>query len=164
MSRSRSLSFAIAAADSFLEPYKKEIESFKWMLRRPRHYARALQYFLGVVPAKGEEAEDYLFRCQAILRAIAKLPKKVEPQKTLKVCALSPRFYTSKEWRSLRKKVLDYYGQVCMACGSTSNIHVDHIVPISWDHRLALCFDNLQVLCRYCNLSKGNRNATDFRK
>jgi len=36
-----------------------------------------------------------------------------------------------------------------------SRLHVDHIVPFC--KVLATTFDNLQVLCRSCNLTKGNR-------
>lgn len=45
-------------------------------------------------------------------------------------------------------------GHACIACGSTRNLEVDHIVPRSrgGDHVL----ENLQTLCGPCNASKGD--------
>ena len=41
----------------------------------------------------------------------------------------------------------------CVACGSTKNIQVDHIIPIARGGRH--CVGNLQALCGSCNASKG---------
>ena len=41
----------------------------------------------------------------------------------------------------------------CVACGSTQDIQVDHIIPIARGGRHAV--GNLQALCRSCNTSKG---------
>jgi len=58
---------------------------------------------------------------------------------------------------------------VCSKCGSTENITVDHIIPVSIleplyldspEDKYNLIYndeDNLQFLCRYCNVSKGNK-------
>jgi len=47
----------------------------------------------------------------------------------------SNNFYTSKEWRSLRYKVLRKYGAACQLCGATPKsgiiLHVDHVKPRS---------------------------------
>lgn len=73
-------------------------------------------------------------------------------------------FYTSPEWLKLRKLVLKKYGEVCMKCGGNKIICVDHIKPRSLYPELELDFDNMQVLCSACNLSKSNRNTIDYRK
>ncbi|TPM37068.1 HNH endonuclease [Mesorhizobium sp. B2-3-2] len=70
------------------------------------------------------------------------------------------------EWRQVRYEVLRDRGARCELCGATSadcRIEVDHIKPISkhWDLRLDKA--NLQILCRDCNMGKGNRSADDFR-
>jgi len=54
---------------------------------------------------------------------------------------------------STRKYVLARDGYKCQYCGSTSSLEIDHIFPFSrgGDHGE----DNLQVLCRTCNGSKG---------
>ena len=55
-----------------------------------------------------------------------------------------PGFYLSREWRSLRYKVLLHYGKKCMACESiTGPFHVDHILPRSKHPELELVFSNL---------------------
>jgi 5-methylcytosine-specific restriction endonuclease McrA len=43
----------------------------------------------------------------------------------------------------------------CAACGSTGDIHIDHIIPVSRGGTSQR--DNLQPLCYWCNGIKGNR-------
>jgi len=76
-------------------------------------------------------------------------------------------FHRSDAWLALRYKALTVYGRKCMCCGASSLntiFHVDHIKPRSLYPLLALEFSNLQVLCEPCNIGKGNRDMTDFRK
>lgn len=55
-------------------------------------------------------------------------------------------------WRKIRQRVLVRDQHTCMRCGLEAT-HVDHIVPrrLGGDDSM----DNLQALCRGCNLSKG---------
>lgn len=55
---------------------------------------------------------------------------------------------------SLRRQILDRDG-ACVHCGSTENLHIDHIEPFSRGGLTVL--ENLQVLCRTCNSRKSNR-------
>lgn len=59
-------------------------------------------------------------------------------------------------------RLVELYGPTCMApdCDST-DLTIDHVVPISrgGDHVI----ENLQLLCKSCNPSKGNRSNTDYR-
>jgi hypothetical protein len=71
-----------------------------------------------------------------------------------------PSFYTSAEWRELRMRVLDKQGRVCAACGSCEHITVDHKLPRSKFPSLQTAEENLQVLCRSCNSSKGAKVLT----
>lgn len=48
----------------------------------------------------------------------------------------------------------------CLCCGGTSNIGIDHIIPLSRGGRNI--FDNLQVLCSPCNMRK-YISSTDYR-
>jgi HNH endonuclease len=74
-------------------------------------------------------------------------------------------FYESNEWKTLRKKVIKHYGCKCMRCGANKcEMHVDHIKPRSIYKHLELYFDNLQVLCKYCNMEKSNKNEIDYIK
>jgi 5-methylcytosine-specific restriction endonuclease McrA len=76
-------------------------------------------------------------------------------------------FYDSDAWLKIRYRVLGKYGAQCMLCGSgwtpENPTQVDHIKPRSKYPDLAMDFDNLQVLCRDCNMGKGNVDETDFR-
>lgn len=71
----------------------------------------------------------------------------------------------SQAWRELRIAVLLHYGRKCCLCGDADEvIQVDHIIPASVDWSRRLDFSNLQVLCRPCNLGKGNRYTEDWRR
>jgi 5-methylcytosine-specific restriction endonuclease McrA len=44
-------------------------------------------------------------------------------------------------------------GGRCRNCGSQANLHFDHVIPQSWGGSSTV--ENVQVLCRDCNLRKG---------
>lgn len=70
------------------------------------------------------------------------------------------RFYSTSEWRQLRRRTIRRDGAVCSICGVRprgGDLTVDHILPRSSRPDLALTPSNLQVLCRSCNSSKGAR-------
>lgn len=46
-------------------------------------------------------------------------------------------------------------GGRCVYCGSTENLHLDHIIPFSRGG--ATNIENLQLLCQKCNLEKSNK-------
>lgn len=62
------------------------------------------------------------------------------------------RRYVSKE---LREMVMQRDGNACVRCGSIHALDIDHAVPVSAGGKSEI--DNLQVLCRDCNGSKGAR-------
>src|SRR5947207_2280736 len=49
-------------------------------------------------------------------------------------------------------------GGRCCNCGSTRNLHFDHIIPRIWDG--SSLAENIELLCRECNLKKGARLFT----
>jgi ATP adenylyltransferase len=66
---------------------------------------------------------------------------------------------------TIRYEVLRRSHGKCQLCGCSSTdfpLHVDHIIPRS--KKGTNDPDNLQALCERCNLAKGNRDTTDFRK
>lgn len=71
------------------------------------------------------------------------------------------RFYSSSEWLALRAQVISENGAVCSLCRRSitpgEDLTVDHIRPRSRFPDLALSRENMQVLCRSCNSSKGVR-------
>ena len=94
--------------------------------------------------------------------------QKKQAKRELAKSLLPQDFYTSKEWRSLRYRVLRKYDGCCMLCGRSKKfhnivLHVDHIRPRSKYPHLALTFENLQILCEDCNLGKSNKDDTDWR-
>lgn len=76
-------------------------------------------------------------------------------------------FYDSREWLALRYEALRAATGRCGCCGerptAENPLHVDHIKPRSKHPALALVLGNLQVLCKRCNLGKGNKDQTDWR-
>jgi len=51
--------------------------------------------------------------------------------------------------------VIDRDGS-CVMCGAVDDLHADHIVPRSMSNEEdVFSMDNLQTLCRRCNLAKG---------
>lgn len=55
----------------------------------------------------------------------------------------------------VRIRVLRKYGFKCAQCPSEDDLHIDHINPVSRGGKDDE--DNLQVLCRTCNLRKGDK-------
>ncbi|MGY3555654.1 5-methylcytosine-specific restriction endonuclease McrA [Williamsia sp. R60] len=45
----------------------------------------------------------------------------------------------------------------CETCGSTKSLEVDHILPVLEFPELVYVMENLRVLCRVCNRSRGHR-------
>ncbi len=54
----------------------------------------------------------------------------------------------------VRNRILDRDGHKCLNCGSEQDLHIDHIIPLSRGGRENE--ENMQVLCRGCNLRKHN--------
>jgi 5-methylcytosine-specific restriction endonuclease McrA len=80
----------------------------------------------------------------------------------------SEYFLLSDQWIKLRYRTLMARGNHCECCGRSWTIgnplQVDHIKPRSKFPHLALDPNNLQVMCRECNLGKGAWDATDWRR
>jgi len=73
-------------------------------------------------------------------------------------------FYSTDKWKWISRKVKNLYGRVCMKCGQDKGImHADHILPRSLYPSFEFDIKNIQVLCKKCNLDKGNREQIDYR-
>lgn len=72
--------------------------------------------------------------------------------------------FTLQEWEALKA----YYGYTCLRCGRREpeiELTIDHVVPLSQGGRNSI--ENLQPLCRTCNLSKHTKTIDyrpDFRR
>lgn len=58
-----------------------------------------------------------------------------------------------------KERILERDGKQCRQCGNTKNLHIDHILPVSKGGTSD--DENLQVLCRSCNCSKGNKTDNE---
>lgn len=80
----------------------------------------------------------------------------------------SKDFYNSDAWFRVRYEVLKRANGCCELCGQSKAdgaiIQVDHIKPRSLYPELELDPNNMQVLCKPCNLGKSNKDSSDWRK
>lgn len=68
------------------------------------------------------------------------------------------KFYSSKAWQLIRRKVLARDGGICLECLKDERLtfasECDHILPIRYYWHLRLNLDNLQSLCSVCHRTK----------
>jgi len=67
----------------------------------------------------------------------------------------------SRRYRVHKQRVFDRDGRICRYCGSDEEpLHIDHIIPrkLGGTHDL----ENLQVLCKACNLRKSSKDEGVF--
>ena len=57
---------------------------------------------------------------------------------------------------ALRNEIFERDGYKCTQCGSVDSLQIDHIQPFSKGGKTVK--DNLQTLCKTCNVKKGNRH------
>lgn len=77
-------------------------------------------------------------------------------------------FYDTDAWLELRYRALKLHGGHCQCCGNEpipgNPLQVDHIKPRSRFPELEMDINNLQVLCKCCNMGKGAWDQTDWRR
>ena len=67
----------------------------------------------------------------------------------------------SRKYRAHKQRVFDRDGRTCRYCGSDEEpLHIDHIIPRKRGGTHDL--DNLQVLCKACNLRKSSKEEGVF--
>ena len=72
--------------------------------------------------------------------------------------------YQSTRWADIKKVIYSLYDFKCMKCGTNQNeMHVDHICPVSKYPAMKWSINNLQLLCKNCNMEKSNVNENDYR-
>jgi 5-methylcytosine-specific restriction endonuclease McrA len=66
----------------------------------------------------------------------------------------------SRKYRTHKERVFARDGRICRYCGNDQNLQIDHI--ISRKNGGTHDMDNLQVLCRDCNLRKSSKDEGVF--
>jgi 5-methylcytosine-specific restriction endonuclease McrA len=73
-------------------------------------------------------------------------------------------FYKTEKWIKISKLIKKFYGLKCMKClTERGEMHADHIYPRSHYPSIEFELYNLQVLCKKCNMEKGNKECIDYR-
>lgn len=133
-------------------------------LRRTRQYLseqRALQAIRNWLSKQNGNVSAILYQPQQAPITFTHLSQLPEPAHK------TTDFYRSKAWLALRADAFERFGNRCHCCGASpqqgATLHVDHIKPRSRFPQLALCLNNLQILCDQCNLGKSNRLETQWR-
>lgn len=128
-----------------------------WLARYPNQGERipkeAVRFFAGT-----EEAAEELVRVGLWKRAKGgyRMPRDIPAINGMQPTPLwdtARDDYRRKIPDSVRRRVMERDGYRCVKCGSTEDLSLDHIYPWSRGGRDAE--DNLRVLCRSCNSSKG---------
>ena len=68
----------------------------------------------------------------------------------------------TKAYRRARLKVLVRDGHVCMYCGSSEDLTIDHVLSIKHHPESAMDLDNMVIACKPCNSRKGSRSQGVF--
>lgn len=64
---------------------------------------------------------------------------------------MSTPWRSSYQWKKKRREISSLYNGKCALCGSTNNVQVHHIIPISVLPELKLENENLILLCGTCH-------------
>lgn len=70
--------------------------------------------------------------------------------------------YHTQRWRTLRASIIAKY-KVCLVCGSSENLTVDHIIAPRGNEELFFNENNLQTLCKSCHRIKTAREIQERR-
>jgi len=60
----------------------------------------------------------------------------------------------------IRRRILERDNYACQSCDSEDVLEIDHVIPISRGG--SSDDDNLQVLCAFCNRSKGAKTLEEW--
>ena len=83
------------------------------------------------------------------------IPKKIDPNKINK-----PKITKASVRPTRKKRVFNERGAKCAHCGTEENLTIDHIIPRSKGGTNKI--ENLQVLCKKCNLKKADKMPNQF--
>lgn len=154
-------------ANFIREEFEKELAAKK--ASKSKNDATNLSAIRDYKKKHGIDGELTQVQCIAVLNDSKRKPlnRRKVTKKTKRKARKNEGFYDSREWREVRYKALKIHGRQCLCCGSKPPdvvLHVDHIKPRSKYPELELDINNLQILCKDCNLGKSNYDEIDYRK
>lgn len=97
-------------------------------------------------------------KTQSIIEECRKLDNEIK-SKGLKIIDKQYSYWNDSSI-SKKDRIFIRDGYKCLCCGSTKELSIDHIIPLSVGGNNAM--KNLQTLCRDCNSNKSD-NTIDFR-
>lgn len=130
----------------------------------PRSNLRVKQ----LAPAPNYHKTKKQNRAQELINLRARVIELEQQLASARKARTNSDFYDSPAWHTLRYAALRRSNGCCELCGESKAtgaiIQVDHIKPRSKFPQLELDQENLQVLCKPCNMGKSNRDSIDWRK
>ncbi len=127
---------------SFLIP--EQVAEYETVLSRVRKYKLIDPHMRGLIKAMIKMGAQRYIEYKAHIRN--------QPRRD------AQKYIGNKEVRELVFKI---HGHICLCCGSTENLTIDHVIPIYYEGENSI--SNLQPLCSSCNSRKGT-DSTDYRK
>jgi 5-methylcytosine-specific restriction endonuclease McrA len=129
------------------KPQRKEYHRKYYLANKTRIRKRATEYY-----------ERNRSRWIGYLHTFSeKYPDRISAQNHKRRAGRSTgEHYTAQQWNDL----CDKYGNVCLCCGSSHRLTVDHIIPLCKGG--TNCIQNIQPLCYKCNRKKW-KQTIDYR-
>lgn len=119
-----------------------------------RNLYPSLDTYIGIMRILATSPYSNIRQREVALKAIEKFDIEFARELKRELCSKRRRQFGSVR-ESVILALMERDGYKCNKCGTLDNLQVDHIIPLSRggtdDH------DNLQFLCRRCNLSKRDR-------
>ena len=137
-----------------------ERQRFESRTKRPPSAAVcAVQLSLSTLSGRVTDKKEETFPYGAVTQLISRLrDKNGDYYNDREIWDALCRVERSRVTNKLRFEIFQRDGYRCRNCGKTdaqANLEIDHIYPVSKGGKSIP--DNLQTLCRDCNLAKGNR-------
>ena len=141
---------------------KKENKAFKMLIKKPTitFEIKVTLYQTNMRGCTKDKKEDF-FNIKDITPLLERLKNKngdfyVDKEIWESIC----RVERGKVSNKIRFAVYDRDNHRCIRCGAKQDLEIDHVFPISKGGKTTL--NNLQTLCRNCNMKKSNTIESNY--